>query len=113
MANLQHEHSDNSISGSADLNTEMRKILNGENITLRLLIWEHWNGMLNDGNPKTEEHYMAILLYFRKNKHNGTQTMQQWNPSLYWRVTLFYHPLVEKQTTIENFVCHFNQIIGN
>jgi hypothetical protein len=33
--------------------------------------------MLYIGNPKTEEYKMGIPMYFGKNKHNGTQTMQQ------------------------------------
>lgn len=33
------------------LNTKLRKILNGEDLTLRFLTWDYTNWMLNEGNP--------------------------------------------------------------
>jgi hypothetical protein len=34
-----------------DLNTKLKKALNGENLILRVLTWEYWNWMLNGRKP--------------------------------------------------------------
>jgi hypothetical protein len=39
------------LQGPVDLNTQLRKILNGGNLTVSLLTWDHWNWMLKEGKP--------------------------------------------------------------
>jgi hypothetical protein len=42
--------------GAVDLNPKLKKILNGGNLTLQLLPWDHYNKTLNEGNPQIKEH---------------------------------------------------------
>jgi hypothetical protein len=37
--------------GALDLNTNLREIFNGRNLTLGLFTWDHWKLMLNEGKP--------------------------------------------------------------
>jgi hypothetical protein len=41
------------VHGPVESNTKSRNVVNGGNITLRLLILDHWNRMLNEGNLKS------------------------------------------------------------
>jgi hypothetical protein len=42
--------------GSVNSNTQLRKILNGRNLTLRVLTWDQWNSMLNVTKYETDTH---------------------------------------------------------
>jgi hypothetical protein len=41
---------------AANLNTNLGKISNGSNLTIRLLTWDHLHCILNEGKPQIETH---------------------------------------------------------
>lgn len=65
---------------AGNLNINVRKILNGGYLTLRLLTWNHWNGTQNDGKRKLRNiklGFQCVLFYdtmspcsFYKIKHS-------------------------------------------
>jgi hypothetical protein len=49
-----------------NLNTEVRKILNGGNLTLMLLTWDHWDRMLNEGNLNSKNIQLSFTVHGAK-----------------------------------------------